>query len=127
MDKINKSKYVGYLWYSNAQQPELYFGEEKEFMFDDNKNPFVIEGWLTDKKKTSYQIKYVDGKHWVKQYDLEKLMASGLESTPKSFYPSFKGVSKLEFVQYWRPEPDELCENMQVLKPAEFVFVGFKK
>lgn len=126
MDKINKSKYVGYLWYSNAQQPELYFGEEKEFMFDDNKNPFVIEGWLTD-SKTSLQIKYVDGKHLVKQYDLEKLRASDLESTPKSYYPSFKGVGLLEFVQYWRPQHDELCENMQVLKPAEFVFVGFKK
>lgn len=126
METLEKSTYEGYLWYSNAKEPQLFFGEENEFSFDDNKNPFVIEGWLTD-GKTSYQIKYIDGKHLVRQYNLEMLKASGLKTTPKSYYPSFKGVSRLEFIQYWRPETDELCEKMQVLKPAEFIFIGFTK
>lgn len=126
MKTIEKSKYVGYLWYSNAQKPELYFGEEYAFTFDDNKNPFVIEGWLTD-GKTSIQIKYVDGKHLLKKYNIEELKKSIPNIVSKSYYPAFKGVSKLEFLQFWRPELDEFCEGMQVLRPAEFVFVGFKK
>lgn len=126
MEKIETSKYEGYLWYGNAQMPELFFGEENEFTFDDNKNPFVIEGWLTD-GKVSIQIKYVDGKHLVKQYDLNELGRSDVQSVSKTYLPSFKGVSGLKFEQYWRPVKDEICEGMQVLQPAEFVFVGFNK
>mgnify|MGYP003322291034 CR=1 FL=1 len=29
--------------------------------------------------------------------------------------------------RYWRPERDALCEGMDVLKPAEMLFVGFEK
>lgn len=126
METIEKSKYEGYLWYSNAQIPELLFGEEKEILLEDNKNPFVIEGWLTDGKK-SIQIKYIDGKHLVKQYDLEALNGAGVLSEPKFYLPSFNGVSGLHFEQYWRPEVDVMCDDMQVLQPAEFVFVGFEK
>jgi CRISPR type III-associated protein (TIGR04423 family) len=32
---------------------------------------------------------------------------------------------KLYFKQFWQPVNDEQCEGMQVLQPAELVFVGF--
>jgi CRISPR type III-associated protein (TIGR04423 family) len=35
-------------------------------------------------------------------------------------------ISKLCFRQYWTLQEDKECEKMQVLTPAEFVFVGFK-
>jgi len=123
-DKIPKSNYTGYLWYSDAVEPQLYYETEGEFTFDDVKNPFVVEGWLTDGKK-SYQIKYADGKHHIFSYDLEELKQ--LKHEPKEFIPVFKKFRKMLFNQYWRPVQDELCEEMQVLQPAEFVFVGFIK
>ena len=33
---------------------------------------------------------------------------------------------KLCFVQFWKEEPDPLCENMNVLRPGKIVFVGFE-
>lgn len=122
MNKTDKSKYEGYLWFSDQKKPEIYSKKENEFRFDDNKNPFVVEGQLFD-GANSYSIKYVDGKHIIAKFILAELP---IDFTKQTFIPSFKGVSGLQFRQYWRPEPDPLCEGMEVLKPAQFVFVGFK-
>lgn len=123
-DRIPKSAYTGYLWYSDAKEPQLFDKTESEFSFDDIKNPFVVEGWLTD-NITSYQIKYVDGKHEILSYDIDALKLFKHEE--KEFIPVFKDFRKMHFTQYWRPVTDEMCEGMQVLQPAEFVFVGFTK
>jgi CRISPR type III-associated protein (TIGR04423 family) len=122
MCKIEKSTYEGYLWYSDQKKPKIYDNKVMEFNFDDNANPFVVEGFLHD-GKTSYSIKYVDGKHIIAKFDLNNLPTNFTEQT---FIPSFKEVAGLTFQQYWRPETDENCLGMEVLKPAEFVFVGFK-
>ncbi len=122
MEKIEKSKYSGYLWGSDQKEPEVFLNEEREFEFDENLNPFVVEGFLYD-GKTSYSIRYVDGKHIVNKYIISELPE---EFTPQTYIPNFKkGVSGLKFRQYWKPEPDSLCEEMEVLKPAQLVFVGF--
>lgn len=121
-DKIEKSLYTGYLWYSDEKEPKIFINEEVNSSFDDDENPFIVEGWFTD-RKTSYFVQFIDGKHEIFKYDLDKL--AGLENKEKEFIPSFKGVDKLIFRQYWRPVQDNLCENMQVLVPAEFVFEGF--
>lgn len=124
IDKIPKSNYTGYIWYSDAKKPQLFYGTESEFSFDDTKNPFVVEGWLTD-NITSYQIKYVDGKHEIFSYDMAELKL--LKHEGHKFMPVFKDFKKMHFNQYWRPVADDMCEGMQVLQPAEFVFVGFTK
>lgn len=121
MEKIEKSKYSGYLWKSDQKKPEIIPDEEREFIFDDKQNPFIVEGFLFD-GKTSYSIRYVDGKHIVKKFILSELSK---DFTPQTYIPSFKGVSGLKFRQYWKSEPDALCEGMEVLKPEQFVFVGF--
>lgn len=123
-DKIPKSNYTGYIWYSDAKEPQLFYGTENEFLFDDTKNPFVVEGWLTD-NITSFQIKYVDGKHEILSFNLAELKV--LKHEKQEFVPVFKGFKKMHFNQYWRPVEDEMCEGMQVLQPAEFVFIGFTK
>lgn len=122
MEKIEKSKYSGYLWKSDQKAPEVIFEEEREFTLDDNQNPFIVEGFLYD-SKTSYSIRYVDGKHIVKKFILSELSK---DFTSQTYIPSFKGVSGVKFRQYWKSEPDALCEGMEVLKPAQLVFVGFK-
>lgn len=38
-----------------------------------------------------------------------------------------KAPGRLVFKQYWKEIEDEFCENMKILCPAEFVFVGFEK
>jgi CRISPR type III-associated protein (TIGR04423 family) len=124
MERIEKSKYSGYIWKSDQKEPEVIIEKEPEFSFDDNQNPFVVEGFLFD-GKTSYSIRYVDGKHIVNDFPLAKMPK---EYTEQLFIPSFKkGVTELKFRQYWKPEPDPLCEGMEVLKPAQLVFVGFNK
>ncbi len=123
--KIEKSKYQGYLWYSNESKPEKVLNNEDfEIEIADDKNPFIIEGQLYDKDgKKSISIKYVDGKYLFKEYDIIKL--NGLEMTEQVFYSHRMDGKKLKFNQYWRPEKDDKCCDMDVLQPAELVFVGF--
>lgn len=121
--KIDKSKYQGYLWYSNAKEPQVLDNEEFELEISDDKNPFIIEGQLYDGEK-SISIKYVDGKYIQKVYKMSEMKGSIQEQT---FYSNRMKDKQLVFVQYWREESDELCEGMKVLQPKELVFVGFSK
>ena len=121
--KIEKSKYQGYIWYSNESKPaKVIDNEDFEIEIADDENPFIIEGQLYDGKK-SINIKYVDGKYLFKEYDMVKL--NGAEMSEQVFYSHRMDGKKLKFNQYWRPENDKNCCDMEVLQPAELVFVGF--
>ena len=120
--KIEKSKYQGYLWYSDKNDPNIINNEDFEIELNDDKNTFVIEGLLYDGKK-SISIKYVDGKYLYKEYDMVKL--NGSEMSEQVFYLHRTVGKKLKFNQYWQEREDSLCEDMKVLQPAELVFVGF--
>ncbi len=119
--KIEKSKYQGYLWYSDKKEPQVLNDEMFELEIDDNANPFIIEGQLCDGHK-SISIKYTDGQYVVKTNDLDELEG---EIQEQMFYSHRMGGMKLKFKQIWKEQPDELCEGMRVLQPAELVFVGF--
>ena len=124
--KIPKNlKFEGYLWMSNSEKP-LQTPTEIGAMLNqitDNDNPFIIEGQLYVKDQKSYSIKYADGKHIVIEYDLTDMPK---EYTEKSFIPNrLDNVAKIKFRQYWKAKPDNLCEGMEVLVPAEYVFLGF--
>ena len=121
--KIEKSKYQGYLWYSDKKEPQVLNNEVFELEIADSSNPFVIEGKLFDGQK-SISIKYVDGKYIVNTYDLDAL--DGVMQEQK-FYSHRVDGKQLKFRQIWKEQPDELCEGMQVLQPAELFFVGFNK
>lgn len=119
------NKYQGYLWWSDQQEPKVYDGEPLDIKLDGIVNPFIIEGQLYNAiDNKSYSIKYVDGKHIVSEYDLNALY--GLEKTEQRYLSNRMDERILSFNQYWRPESDKWCEGMEVLKPAECVFVGFK-
>ena len=120
--KIEKSKYQGYLWYSNAKEPQIIENKDFELEIEDTENPFIIEGQLYDGTK-SISIKYVDGKYVVKTYMVSELKG---EVQQQVFYSNRMQHKQLLFSQYWREEPDALCEGMNVLQPKELVFVGFK-
>lgn len=115
----------GYLWWSDETVPKVYDGEKIPELPASN-NPFIVEGQLYDPdNKKSYAIRFVDGDYLINCFDLKKL--NGLDSIVKEYIPNrIDGKSKLYFKEFWRPVKDELCEGMEVLKPAEFVFIGFK-
>lgn len=120
--------YVGYLWMSNQTKPEIKELNEVLKSITDTSNPFIIEGQLlTDDKRKSYSIKYVDGRHLVVEYNLTTIPASWISEDIKQFIPNrLEGVSKILFRRYWMPKEDPLCEGMEVLIPAAYVFEGFE-
>jgi len=124
METIEKAKYEGYIWYSDSAKPEIFKREiERELNLNDTENPFIIEGQLyCEEKKLSVSIKYVDGKHIVNKFNLSEEP----ETTDQEYLAEFRNDAGLKFRQLWKPESDPLCENFEVLKPAGFVFIGFK-
>lgn len=126
--KIEKSIYDGYIWYSDKSKPEIFQNQDFEFDADKIGNPFIIEGQLyDDQKKFSYSIKFVDGKYICKKYEVESTDFNKKDVEIKTFHANRMDNLKLQFLQYWKEEDDELCEGMKVLQPKELVFVGFVK
>jgi CRISPR type III-associated protein (TIGR04423 family) len=131
---IEEGQYEGYLWYSDKEEPEVYWGDLQKLELDDAANPFVIEGMLYDKSKSvSYSIRYADGHHIVKRCSEKdaETMGNDLFCDVKIFEPHDRmkgtGVKRLCFKQYWKAEPDKLCEGMKVRRPYTLVFSGFNK
>ena len=122
--KIEKSQYEGYLWYSNQPQPKVLNNEVFELELSDDANPFIVEGLLFD-GKISISIKYVDGHYITNHYKIQEL--ENVKKEEQMYYSHRMKGRQLKFYQFWRPIVDELCEKMEVLQPAELVFIGFHK
>ena len=122
--KIDKSTHQGYLWYSDEKEPRVFNNEEFELEMAENTKPFIVEGHLFD-GINSISIKYVDGKYIINKYVVKKDDFKS-PNVIKEFLPNrMKGIEKLCFLEYWKPQKDNLCEDMEVLQPAELVFIGF--
>jgi len=120
------ANYEGYLWWSNAQKPIVFCNETLPNWPGETDNPFIIEGNLVNKENSlSYSIKFVDGEYLAYRFDLKEL--DDKEFISKAYLPNRfpSEVKKLCFKEFWRSVSDEFCEDMQVLKPAETVFIGF--
>lgn len=126
---INKCQ--GYLWWSDQQKPEVFQNEKFERSFDENKNPFVVEGQLYDvDNNMSYSIKYVDGKYLIQQFDVKNDVKDGnptnADNDIKTYLSNRMGGRWLKFLRYWEPKKDENCKGMNVLTLTKNVFIGFK-
>lgn len=130
--------YQGYLWWSNASSPQVYQNQQLPEWPDEKVNPFIVEGQLYNKSNNkSYSIRFVDGNYLINFFDLNELKE--FEFIDKKYLPNRfpDGIQKLCFKEFWRPVKDKLCgskigeenekefEGMDVLQPAEVVFVGF--
>lgn len=126
---IEKGHYEGYVWRSDESTPQVFLGEEYELSLDVAENPFVAEAQLFDRERgVSYSVRFVDGEYRVQRYELkEEDHAEELEYIPAPAILKAADIQSLKYLQYWREEADALCENMNVLQPAELVFVGFKQ
>ena len=144
-----KGNFEGYLWKSDKQVPDVYNGKNllPVYTFDDNTNPFIIEGQLYDSKTgLSVSIKYVDGEYIIKKYYIDNT-----DSDHLSFFAdikSEKGEEKVEihceakdlhykgnselrghnlhFYELWEETTDPLCCKMKVLEATKVIFAGFE-
>lgn len=126
MKKIEKSKYEGYIWMSNQPAPKVFKNEECERELIDGENPFIVEAQLCD-GTYSISVKFIDGEYLVNKFDISEKPSDKFEYSEQKYIANFDEVAGLQFRQYWREKEDELCNNMKVLQPAEFIFVGFTK
>lgn len=133
LQDIDKNRnYTGYYWLSDSTHPVVL----DKTMFDptqyDNSNPFIQEAHFTD-GDVSYSIKHFDGIGYV----ATAVIITELKNPMEYFYIPDPAViragakiginiGRLKFIQEWALCPDDLCENMNVLKPARIAFVGFE-
>lgn len=118
----------GYLWFSDEREPRLFLNKPLAGDLFPLKgiNPFIVEGNLYDPANgKSYSVRYDGSDTRVYCYDHNKLPQN---YNPLEYIPVRLGgaVQKLVFRQYWKNEPDPLCEGFEVLKPSSIVFFGFK-
>lgn len=129
IQNIEKAKYEGYIWWSDKDRPEVFYGnEEVELSLNDDENPFIIEGNLWDKaSKKSIFIRYVDGQYFTNETTVKEEDRNNKERcTEKSFIAHrIDGIRVLRFLQYWVTFEDPLCEKMETLRPEKLVFIGF--
>lgn len=127
---VPASKYEGYIWMSNEPEPEVVHTDtvHEAVELTEEENPFIIEAQLLDRSsQKSYSIRFADGKYVALCYDLKALdQLEGIEVTHHKYVANrMKNEEWLHFREYWHPEKDPNCEDMEVLQPKEFVFIGF--
>ena len=132
-NKINiipEGTYEGYIWMSDATEPIIVDGKMEALELNPEINPFIIEARLySPVDSVSYSVKYVDGEYIAICFDVNAV-ENDTETVCKrtDFIPNrMKAIDYLKFLQVWRPEIDPLCADMEVLMPAEQIFVGFKR
>lgn len=128
-EHIEPGNYIGYIWKSDRNTPQLLSGEFFSESLNPSQNPFIIEAQLFDSvRNISYSVKYADGRYCIQQWDLSNDFAGDdYEFTAKEYHAHPRmGEQTLLFRQYWKAVPDKLCNDMKVLQPDALVFVGFK-
>ncbi|MFK7980425.1 MAG: TIGR04423 family type III CRISPR-associated protein [Saprospiraceae bacterium] len=117
--------YEGYLWYSNAEKPEILQGQS----FSPNqltKLPFVVEGMLyAAKENISIRIVNIDGAYRIAKMNLENI--------PKEYVTTYFAKEeqfgknwKIQMYQHWVEKEDVINDNRLVFCPTWSAFVGFK-
>lgn len=135
MEKIQSipmANYVGYLCYSDDTPVRVLNHEKFSLEASAEQIPFIIEGELYDEaQRLSWSIRYADGQYRILRYEV---LEEGMEFDHQYVVPRFdlaadesKETCRLHFYQYWMARPEPLCEGMEVLMPAQRVFVGFEQ
>ncbi len=137
INEIPKRKYEGYIWLSDQKEPKVlhkepvdfskpipYKGKDYDFTIE-NHNPFIIEALLyCEEENISVTVKHT-GKYHIHEIDLKKTSEGAVLETVEYLPHRLNGVSKVYFKQLWLPEPDENCNDWDVLKMKALIFTGF--
>ena len=135
VESIPTGSYIGYVWYSDSEVPEVYEPANPLSALPLNQagHRLVMEAQLITTEGTkSYSVKFADGRYVAICYDLnvlDELVKKGTIEVAEHTYLANRmpTVGSLRFNEYWHPVEDENCMGMKVLSPMEFVFVGFIK
>lgn len=123
-NKIDKSNYVGYYWFSDKEKPEL----ENFETLEENKIPFVIEGYLYNKdNKISIAIKNLNGKYVITKFDLSNYMDnSDYKLLEEKELPAYKldAIIKIKFRELQQKVTDDL--GFITFDKVADIFVGFE-
>ncbi|MFN3849599.1 MAG: TIGR04423 family type III CRISPR-associated protein [Spirosomataceae bacterium] len=124
---IPKLTYSGYLWQSDKQSPAVFKNQTVDFsQYINQENPFIIEGLLwAENEEVSIQIKHTH-RYLINRICLKDISTEHELIEKKYHTHRIKGVKHLKFKQLWIPEPDPLCEGMEVLTIKALIFVGFE-
>lgn len=131
MDNEIVPNYEGYIWYSDKKEPEIIENENNidEYFKSENNNPFIIEGQIYDtKNKKSYSLKHANGELLGREYDINIIQNdTSICRRERKFTSHRMGNRTLHFIEVWRKEEDDLCEEIYVYKPHELIFTGFNE
>lgn len=127
-------EYDGYLWMSNAKEPDILEHKPLPDDFLNSVNPFVVEAelWDADEHK-SYAI-YQAGNQTVCQcYDVKEADFKSPD-VDEAIYASHRMNGRgLRFLEYWEEDltadgvkTEGACLDMPSLVMSRRVFVGFK-
>lgn len=138
MDTIEYGNAQGYLWLSDAREPQLYMNQKVRLELDEKANPFVVEGLLYDSTaKRSLYVRFTDGRYIVSEYDWvnhhyvgDDEKADCQEGEVEKYVPNSRlkldGKTVLAFRRIWMKCKDELNDGWDVLRPSGLVFAGFE-
>lgn len=127
--EIPQGNYQGYLWYSDASEPDVVNGPIASINLKKVSPRFIVEGYLYDEiNHKSYSVKMIDGEYRASCCQIpQKGKNADFEVEDITYLPNrVPDVGHLAFQRIWRPKDDVLCEGMPVLVPQEELFVGFK-
>ncbi|MDA8972508.1 TIGR04423 family type III CRISPR-associated protein [bacterium] len=125
IQSIPNYDYEGYLWYSDANQPEIFEG--KKFTPDQLTTlPFVVEGMLyAAKEKVSIRIVNIDGAYRISKVTLDNIPKELV--TEYFAKKEFGEFIKIKMYQHWEEKEDIINNNRPVLSATWSAFIGFKK
>jgi len=120
IEYINGLKeYEGYVQFSHRaiDLEKDIFPKIEDIDESDARDGFVYEAHFY-KDNQSIMIRQINDGWIVSQTD-----------TTDAAFEVFHGISdlKIRMAQIWKPEADELCEGMSVMKLKKVVFAGFEK
>jgi len=117
IDYINELKeYEGYVQFSNRP-------------IDLEKDLFPNSNGITDEKGFVYEAHFYKDNQSIMIRQINDSWIVSQSDTTDAEFEVFHGISnlKIRMAQIWKPEPDELCEGMSVMKLKKVVFAGFEK
>lgn len=121
-------KYVGYIWMSNDNKP-IIINNSTDTQISLEENPFIVEGYLySEEEEKSISIKNIDGEILISQVNIQDVNEK-IDGVMQHMYRAnnkLKSMGRyLKFFEYWHPEKDKQCLDMEVLKPNWIAFAGF--
>ena len=122
------SSYRGYVQFSHRPLKQIDIFEESDPSVAMDEDGFVYEAHFSNGDK-SIRIRQVNDAWLVSETSIDNVENKdiALYALEKTKYLEKVTSNWVKMAQIWKPEKDDLCENMEVMKLKKVVFAGFEK